>query len=124
MIEIDIRTNKPKIKLYRESDGKQLKGDGLCTYMKYESVDLATNILDGSNPYPEIQKSSVITVQRAKFEMKGDKYDPKLKPKGLGKKEKARLEKKREKLLPLLKKNKTILYLLFITQSLAPLNNI
>merc|ERR1711981_251802 len=55
MIEIDIRTNKPKIKLYRESDGKQLKGDGLCTYMKYESVDLATNILDGSNPYPEIQ---------------------------------------------------------------------
>ena len=99
MIEIDIRTNKPKIKLYRESDGKQLKGDGLCTYMKYESVDLATNILDGSNPYPEIQKSSVITVQRAKFEMKGDKYDPKLKPKGLGKKEKARLEKKREKLL-------------------------
>ena len=99
MIEIDIRTNKPKIKLYRESGSTQLKGDGLCTYMKHESVQLATTILDGSIPYPDLQTNGVITVQPAKFEMKGDKYDPKLKPKKLGKKEKDRLEKKREKML-------------------------
>ena len=38
-------------------------------------------------------------VERAKFEMKGDKYDPKLKPKKLKKKELEAVKKKREKLL-------------------------
>ena len=99
MIEVDIRSNKPKVKLYREAGTNQLKGDGLCTYMKQESVQLATNILDGSIPYPDIHPNGIIDVQRAKFEMKGDKYDPKLKPKKLGKKEKERLEKKKNKLL-------------------------
>ena len=99
MIEVDIRSNKPKVKLYREAGSKQLKGDALCTYMKPESVELATNILDGSIPYPDINPNGVIDVQRAKFEMKGEKYDPKLKPKKLGKKEKEKLEKKREKAL-------------------------
>ena len=97
MIEIDIRSNKPKLKLYREN--QQLKGDGLCTYMKQESVELALTILDGSIPYPEVCKDGVIAVQPAKFEMKGDRYDPKLKPKKMGKKEKERLEKKKEKML-------------------------
>ena len=99
MIEVDIRTNKHKVKLYREAGSNQLKGDGLCTYMNKESVELAITILDESNQYPELQANGLLRVQRAKFEMKGDKYDPKLKPKKLGKKEKARLEKKREKLL-------------------------
>ena len=67
--------------------------------MNKESVELAITILDESNQYPELQANGLLRVQRAKFEMKGDKYDPKLKPKKLGKKEKARLEKKREKLL-------------------------
>ena len=67
--------------------------------MKQESVQLATAILDGSIPYPDINPKGIINVQRAKFEMKGEKYDPKMKPKKLGKKEKERLEKKREKML-------------------------
>ena len=67
--------------------------------MKQESVQLATTILDGSIPYPDINPKGIINVQRAKFEMKGEKYDPKMKPKKLGKKEKERLEKKREKML-------------------------
>ena len=37
-------------------------------------------------------------VERAKFEMKGDKYDPKLKPKKLNKKEKEKAAKQKEKL--------------------------
>ena len=49
--------------------------------MKQESVQLATTILDGSIPYPDINPNGTISVQRAKFEMKGDKYDPKMKPK-------------------------------------------
>lgn len=37
----------PKVKLYRDSDG-ELKGDGLCCYLKIESVQLALNLLDES----------------------------------------------------------------------------
>ena len=51
MVEIDIRSNNKKVKLYREPGTGQLKGDGLCTYMKHESVQLATTILDGSIPF-------------------------------------------------------------------------
>ena len=51
VIDIDVRTNKPKVKLYKDEDGN-LKGDGLCTYMKIESVQLALTILDGSSIKP------------------------------------------------------------------------
>ena len=74
----------------------QVKGDALCTYMKPESVELALQILDGSR-LGETQ--NVVRVERAKFEMKGGAYDPKLKPKKLGKKELERRKKKQEKLL-------------------------
>lgn len=47
MVDVDVRTNKPKIKLYRDAEGG-VKGDGLCTYVKVESVGLALQILDGS----------------------------------------------------------------------------
>ena len=93
VIDLDVRTNKPKAKLYKDEDGN-LKGDGLCTYVKVESVELALTIIDGASIIP----GKVITVERAKFEMKG-KYDPKLKPKKLNKKEKERLQKKQEKML-------------------------
>lgn len=43
----DFVTGKPKIKLYKSDDGK-LKGDGLVTYFKEESVDLAVQLLDDS----------------------------------------------------------------------------
>lgn len=38
----------PKLKLYRDING-QLKGDGLCCYLKKESVLIALQILDDSD---------------------------------------------------------------------------
>ena len=47
MVEHDIRTKKSKLKLYKDKNGMP-KGDGLCSYIKAESVELALTILDGS----------------------------------------------------------------------------
>ena len=91
MVEFDVRTKKPKVKLYKDGEN-QLKGDGLCSYIKPESVDLALTILDGSE-----LEGKRISVQRAKFEMKGD-YDPKLKPKKLSKKQIEKAKKQKERL--------------------------
>merc|ERR1719445_545374 len=91
MVEFDVRTKKPKVKLYKDGEN-QLKGDGLCSYIKPESVELALTILDGSD-----FKGKRISVQRAKFEMKGD-YDPKLKPKKLSKKQLEKAKKQKERL--------------------------
>ncbi|KAJ2810913.1 hypothetical protein FBU31_007883, partial [Coemansia sp. 'formosensis'] len=43
----DVLTNKPRIKLYRNSDD-MLKGDALVTFFKAPSVQLAIDILDDS----------------------------------------------------------------------------
>lgn len=93
VVDIDVRTNKPKVKLYRDSEGN-FKGDGLCTYVKVESVQLALTIIDGAS----IKPGETITVEVAKFELKGE-YNAKLKPKKLTKKELEKLKKKQEKLL-------------------------
>ena len=95
MIENDIRNdNKPKIKLYKNSDGIP-KGDGICTFVMVESVALAIQMLDDSL-YED--GKSIIKVERAQFQLKGD-YDPKLKPKKLKKKELERLKKQKDKKL-------------------------
>ncbi|XP_076445255.1 uncharacterized protein LOC143283089 [Babylonia areolata] len=91
LIMFDPHTRKPKLKLYRNPDGT-LKGDGLCCYIKQESVELALNILDGSNVH-----GSTISVERAKFEMKGN-FDPSKKKKKLSNKAKRKLKEKQEKL--------------------------
>ncbi|OAD61970.1 HIV Tat-specific factor 1 like protein [Eufriesea mexicana] len=57
-----------------------------------ESVDLALKILDKSQI-----RGKTLSVQRAKFQMKGDSYDPALKPKRK-KKDKERQKKMQEKL--------------------------
>lgn len=90
MIMKDPQTQKQKLKLYAEPDG-QLKGDGLCDYIKVESVDLALNLLDES-----VIRGNKIKVQRAKFQMRGE-YNPSLKPKRK-KKDKEKLIKMKEKL--------------------------
>ena len=82
---------KNRIKLYRDSNG-QPKGDALCIYIKVESVELALKILDKSQI-----RGKTLSVQRAKFQMKGDAYDPALKPKRK-KKDKDRQKKWQEKL--------------------------
>jgi len=91
MVEFDIRTKKPKVKLYKDNENVP-KGDGLCSYIKPESVQLALTILDGSDV-----EGNKISVERAKFEMKGE-YDPKLKPKKLTKKQIEKAKKQKEKL--------------------------
>ncbi|XP_051764014.1 HIV Tat-specific factor 1 isoform X2 [Ctenopharyngodon idella] len=57
-----------KIKLYKDKDGNQ-KGDGLCCYLKKESVALAERLLDDS----EI-RGYRLHVEAARFELKGQ-YD-------------------------------------------------
>jgi len=91
MVEFDIRTKKPKVKIYRDEEGNP-KGDGLCSYIKPESVQLALTILDGS-----VLEDKTVSVTRAKFEMKGN-YDPSLKPKKLTKKQQEKAKKARERM--------------------------
>ncbi|EDV97453.1 GH14692 [Drosophila grimshawi] len=86
----DPQTQKYKLKLYTEADG-QIKGDGLCDYIKVESVNLALEILDEYD-----LRGHKIRVQRAQFQMRGE-YNPALKPKRK-KKDKQKLQKIKEKL--------------------------
>ncbi|XP_062544220.1 17S U2 SnRNP complex component HTATSF1 [Armigeres subalbatus] len=90
MVLKDGRTNKLKLKLYRDSDGT-LKGDGLCHYIKIESVELALSILDNYDI-----RGHKIRVQQAEFQLKGE-YNPALKPK-VRKKEKEKIRKMQEAL--------------------------
>lgn len=91
LVERDSKTQKMKVKIYMDSNGYP-KGDALCTYIRVESVELALNLLDGSDV-----RGHRIGVQRAKFEMKGD-YNPALKPKKARKKDKDKQKKMKEKL--------------------------
>ncbi|XP_065841089.1 17S U2 SnRNP complex component HTATSF1-like [Oscarella lobularis] len=86
----DPDTNKPKIKLYQDEEG-HLKGDGLCGYLKKESVDLAIKLLDES-----LFKGKKLSIERAKFAQKGD-YNTALRKKK--KKVKKRKANTQEKLL-------------------------
>ena len=58
--------------------------------LKIESVQLALNVLDGSDV-----RGAKIKVQRAQFQMRGE-YDPSLKPKKK-KKDKEKIKKMQEK---------------------------
>ncbi|PIC54195.1 hypothetical protein B9Z55_000355 [Caenorhabditis nigoni] len=91
VIQPDIRTNKPKCKLYRDEQG-ELKGDGRCCYIKKESVELACNILDGS-----MLLGKEVKVEEAHFEMKGD-FDPSRKRKKLTATQKKRYMEQQNKL--------------------------
>ncbi|KAG9351348.1 hypothetical protein JZ751_022596 [Albula glossodonta] len=67
-------TEEYKVKLYKDNEGN-LKGDGLCCYLKRESVGLAERLLDES----EI-RGYQLHVEVARFELKGQ-YDAKKKKK-------------------------------------------
>lgn len=92
LIMKDPANNKLKIKLYRDKSG-ELKGDGLCCYIKVESVELALKILDGYQ-----YRDQVMHVERAKFQQKGQ-YDPTKKPKKMKSKEKKKAKEQQQKLL-------------------------
>ncbi|XP_061658543.1 HIV Tat-specific factor 1 [Syngnathoides biaculeatus] len=57
-----------KVKLYKDQDGN-LKGDGLCCYLKRESVELAVRLLDESEV-----RGYKLHVEVARFQLKGQ-YD-------------------------------------------------
>ncbi|XP_035290766.1 HIV Tat-specific factor 1 [Anguilla anguilla] len=67
-------TEEYKVKLYKDNQGN-LKGDGLCCYLKKESVALAERLLDESEV-----RGYQLHVEAARFELKGE-YDAKKKKK-------------------------------------------
>ncbi|XP_066991780.2 17S U2 SnRNP complex component HTATSF1 isoform X2 [Anabrus simplex] len=88
----DVDTGRMKVKIYMDPATNQPKGDALCSYIKVESVELALKLLDGYD-----LRGHKISVERAKFQMKGD-YNPNLKPKKRRKKDKEKIKKMQEKL--------------------------
>lgn len=91
LVMFDPKKRTPKLKLYKDENG-QPKGDGLCCYIKSESVSLALQILDGYDV-----RGKKIKVELAKFEMKGE-FDPSKKKRKLSNKEKKKIKEKQEKL--------------------------
>ncbi|XP_062915775.1 HIV Tat-specific factor 1 [Mobula hypostoma] len=77
-----------KIKLYKDKEGN-LKGDGLCSYLKKESIDLAVKFLDETEV-----RGYKLHVEVAKFEMKGEFDASKKKKKSRDYKKKLLLQKK------------------------------
>uniref|UniRef100_A0A8C7XJE0 17S U2 SnRNP complex component HTATSF1 n=1 Tax=Oryzias sinensis TaxID=183150 RepID=A0A8C7XJE0_9TELE len=61
-------TEEYKVKLYKDKDGN-LKGDGLCCYLKKESLELAVRLLDDYEV-----RGYKLHVEAAQFELKGQ-YD-------------------------------------------------
>nr|XP_057943821.1 HIV Tat-specific factor 1 isoform X1 [Doryrhamphus excisus] len=61
-------TEEFKVKLYKDKEGN-LKGDGLCCYLKRESVELAMRLIDESEV-----RGYRLHVEVARFELKGQ-YD-------------------------------------------------
>eukprot|EP00064_Thunnus_orientalis_P021935 superscaffoldBa00006981_g22106 len=61
-------TEEYKVKLYKDKEGN-LKGDGLCCYLKKESVALATRLIDETEV-----RGYRLHVEAARFELKGQ-YD-------------------------------------------------
>ena len=75
IIDLDPETQAPKTKLYYSSENK-LKGDASICYARPESVELALQLLDEA-PFRLEDPTSVVKVQRAKFEQHGDSYKKK-----------------------------------------------
>lgn len=67
VLRFDAKTGDHRIKLYKD-DQNHFKGDALVSYIKEESVELAKEMLDQR----EIKPGFKISIDRAKFEQKGD----------------------------------------------------
>ena len=91
LVAFDPLTRKPKLKLYKDEAGN-FKGDALCTYIKTESVDIALKILDGM-----VIDGCKLTVEKARFELKGS-FDPSKRKRKLTNKEKKAFREKQAKL--------------------------
>lgn len=80
----------PNLLKTRKKSEKITKNFSSSSLLQVESVELALNVLDGSDI-----RGKQIKVQRAQFEMKGD-YNPALKPK-TRKADKQKIKKMQEK---------------------------
>ena len=68
-IRKDPKTNQNKIKIYKDGNGKN-KGDALVSFLREESVSMAVDLFNDA----EIRPGYRISVEKAKFEQKGDEY--------------------------------------------------
>ncbi|KDO27258.1 hypothetical protein SPRG_07507 [Saprolegnia parasitica CBS 223.65] len=77
VIQRDLETDEPKIKLYRNKDSGALNGDAAVCFMKEPSVELAIQLLDKV----DLRPNWPLDVKVAEFAQKGDAFVPRKKAK-------------------------------------------